>query len=244
MDSRQNKLAFVTGVSSGIGEALVNTLLEKNYSVVGLGRKSSITHPNFSFYQIDLSDTSRLENFTFDAYDANEIVLVNNAGIIGDIAPVGDLKSNSIKEIITTNVIALQILCNKFIHQFLTKTPHLHIVNISSGAGKRPIDAWATYCSSKVAVDLFSQTIQEEMKARNSQNFFIHAVAPGIVDTNMQVQIRAASPDKFLASQRFHDIKNNNELSSPVSVAQRLFELIKNPAKNENCIISLSDIKC
>lgn len=242
MDSQPNKLVFITGVSSGIGEALAKSLLVQNYLVIGIGRKCTIEHPNFSFQQVNLANVNVVKNFEFKTHAVQEIVLVNNAGIVGEIAPVGDLNADSIQEVVSTNLIAPQLLCNKFINTYLSIIPHLHIVNISSGAGKRPIDAWATYCSSKAALDLFSSTIQEEMTARKIENFYIHSVAPGIVDTNMQKHIRAASAQKFLVSQRFHDLKNNNELSSPKVVSERLFELIKNPRKTKSCVIALNEI--
>lgn len=243
MDSQQNKLAFVTGVSSGIGEALAKKLLSLNYRVNGIGRSCTIEHANFSFQNLDLSNTNAVKNFEFEPNVVGEVLLVNNAGIVGEIGPIGDIKSNAIEEIIATNVTAPLILCNKFIQTYLHQKLKLHIINISSGAGKRAIDGWATYCSSKAALDLFSCTIQEEMLARKIDGVFVHAVAPGVVDTKMQGQIRSASPQKFFASQRFHDLKNNNELASPETVAESLVKLIKYPTKTKACVIGLSDIQ-
>ncbi|MBK9190231.1 MAG: SDR family NAD(P)-dependent oxidoreductase [Crocinitomicaceae bacterium] len=118
----------------------------------------------------------------------------------------------------------------------------MHVINISSGAGKRPIDAWSAYCSSKAALDLFSETVKSEMKQRGVEKFNIHSIAPGVVDTKMQNQIRAASPEKFLASARFHQLKSDGELISPDQVAMKILQLINYPCSIPNCVISLSDI--
>src|SRR5690606_15807073 len=126
-----------------------------------------------------------------------------------------EVNNQSIVDIMVTNTIATQLLTNKFIKSFLTSSLPLKILNISSGAAKRPIASWASYCASKVAIDLFSETIKLEMNERGITNFTIHSVSPGVVDTNMQFEIRSASPEKFKTSKRFRDLKNNDELQHP-----------------------------
>jgi len=140
------------------------------------------------------------------------------------------------------NAVSPQILINEFVRFYLAEKKKIHVINISSGAGKRPIDAWSSYCSSKAALDLFSETVNEEMKQRGVENFYIHSVAPGVVDTKMQTQIRAASPEKFLASERFHQLKSNGDLISPDQVATKILQLINNPSHITDCVIGLSDI--
>jgi benzil reductase ((S)-benzoin forming) len=80
------------------------------------------------------------------------------------------------------------------------------------------------------------------MELRDIRNFYIHSIAPGVVDTNMQTKIRAASPLKFKSSQRFQDLKTNNELATPASVANKLMSLIKAPQSIVNTTLSLSEI--
>jgi len=238
----QPKVAFVTGVSGGIGNALVHQLLANDYFVYGIGRSNSINEKNYQFIPIDLRKPDAVNHFNFPQVPANAYLLVNNAGIIGEILPVGELSSVHFSDVMQVNATAPQVLINTFIQTFSRQLVPLHVLNISSGAGKRPIDAWASYCASKAALDLFSETVKQEMEMRGHQNFFMHAVAPGVVDTAMQNKIREASPEKFKASQRFHDLKNNNELVSPAHVAEKLMHLISNPSTYENCLLSLSDI--
>lgn len=240
MDVQQNKIAYVTGTSRGIGKALAEKLLANNYEVFGLSRNNSITHPNFTFIQIDISNLEALEKFNFQSHPS-DVLLVNNAGIIGEIGSVGQLKSEDIIKVITTNVLAPQILTNKFINKYADSNHQYHILNISSGAGKSPIDGWATYCSSKAAIDLFAETVKTELKTRNMSNWYVHSIAPGVVDTEMQAQIRKSDPEMFPSVQRFRDYKENDDLFKPDWVAEKLYEVIDDPEKFPKNLISVRD---
>lgn len=238
----ENKIAFITGVSSGIGNALVLELLKNNYSVYGIGKTNTISEANYTFLSLDLRKSELVSYFRFPQQPAQSYTLINNAGMIGEILPVGEVSSENIIDVMQVNTISPQILINTFIQTFARQNATLHVLNISSGAAKRPIDSWATYCASKSAIDLFSETIKHEMDIRAVPNFHIHSVAPGVVDTNMQQKIREASPEKFKASQRFHDLKNNGELISPEFVAQKLMTLINEPNLIKATVLSLSEI--
>ena len=240
MAAQLNKLAYITGSSKGIGLALSNLLLTEGYEVIGLSRSNVIEHDNFHFRKLDLGHLSDVHRFKFEK-SADQVLLVNNAGIVGDINPVGSTDNQQIESVMNVNTIAPQILCNKFIERFKNEKGSFHIINISSGAGKKAIDAWATYCASKAAIDLFSETVAEELEWRGHHNIKIHACAPGVVDTAMQVQIRASSEDSFKLVEHFKDLKTNNELASAHSVAQKLNVLIKNPEKFPETIISVRD---
>ena len=56
---------IIIGVSTGIGLGLAEHLLNKGHRVIGIGRKSSIQNPNYSFLQLDLSDERAVHDFTF-----------------------------------------------------------------------------------------------------------------------------------------------------------------------------------
>lgn len=240
--SKSSKIAFITGISSGIGNALALHLLKNDYTVFGIGRSNTINEKNYQFIQLDLRKSDAVSYFRFPQHLAESYLLVNNAGMIGEILPVGELSPETVVDVMQVNSIAPQILINTFLQTFMRQNVPVHVLNISSGAGKRPIDAWATYCASKAALDLFSETVKVEMELREQKNFSIHSVAPGVVDTEMQVKIRAASPEKFKSSQRFHDLKNNGELITPQLVANKLMTLITDPKKYPNATLSLSDI--
>lgn len=240
MDAQPTKLAYVTGASRGIGEAIVQELLAAGYRVIGLSRTTKIDHPNFKFIELDLSHLEAVKSFTFDE-TAPHVLLVNNAGILGEVGSVGAINDSTFERVMTVNTIAPQLLMNRFIATFKKSVDSGHILNISSGAGKNAIDGWAAYCASKAALDLFSETIRLEFNLHQLENWLIHSIAPGVVDTEMQSEIRNSNPSEFKSLDRFIALKAENQLATPADVAKKLFRVIREPKKFESTNISVRD---
>ncbi|OIQ36008.1 MAG: hypothetical protein BM555_03540 [Crocinitomix sp. MedPE-SWsnd] len=240
MGVQQNKLAYITGSSKGIGRALTELLLEEGYEVIGLSRSNDLKAENFKHITLDLADIGKVSSFEFQK-TADKVLLVNNAGLVGDINPLGSVQNSDIQKVMNVNTIAPQILCNNFIKRFQNEKGSFHVLNISSGAGKSAIDSWATYCASKAALDLFSETMSSELEWAQATNWHVHSCAPGVVDTNMQEQIRSSSEEEFNRVQYFKDLKSNNELFTPQLVANKLNMVIENPEKFPETLISVRD---
>lgn len=217
---------YITGVSGGIGRALALTFLERGYSVSGIGRHSTIVHPHYSFTACDLSDLRAVAEFCFETSE-NGCVLINNAGIIGPQKRISDQKSDDLLNVMNVNILAPMLLCRQFLVQVPAEFKTV-IINISSGAANRPIPSWATYCASKIALDRFSETIQLEEKEKG-RDIAVYSVAPGIVNTSMQAEIRSADPDHFSSLKLFQERYENNELLAPEEVAEKLMQLLTNP---------------
>ncbi len=157
--------------------------------------------------------------------------MINNAGVIGQIERISEQVQSDIVSTLQVNSIAPMILCQFVLRSFPDTSP-LTIVNISSGAGKRPIPGWASYCASKAALDLFSRTIYLEEKEKN-RLLRVYSVAPGVVDTPMQEQIRRADPNSFSAHPLFLALKEKNELTSVEKVVEKLMALLSKPYDGE-----------
>lgn len=235
---------FITGTSKGLGKALAELLLEDHQNVVyGLSRTNSIQHSNFTQVKIDLSDLTQVEAFKFpDLNDADKIVLVNNAGIVGDVAHVGKIDNKKIIACYNLNLIAPAILTNMFVAAYSKFTTEKMILNISSGAGRTPIDGWNVYCSSKAGLDMFSQVLKEETTI-NQSNITVLSLAPGIIDTNMQEQIRSSNKSGFSNIERFVAYKNNGDLSSPENTAKQVLRFITEKELSNNVLCSVRDIE-
>ncbi len=115
------------------------------------------------------------------------------------------------------------------------------IINISSGAGRHPIESWSTYCASKAALDMFSNVLNNEQEITND-GFKVFSVAPGIIDTKMQDEIRTANFNDFNGVNRFKDLKSNNQLSSPQEIAEQIIYIINNQSKFNNILLDVRDI--
>jgi benzil reductase ((S)-benzoin forming) len=223
---------FITGTSKGIGKALTEKILEaENTFVYGISRNVTVQHPRYHHQPLDLSDITALRNNLYKLFpnlpDAEQVVLVNNAGIVGEIGYVGALSTDNFEFVFNVNVNAPAILMNDFISAYSDLTCPKLIINISSGAGQRPIDGWSAYCASKAALDMLSQTCQQEQDLTGS-GFKVYALSPGVVDTAMQQHIRQASTGQFSSRQRFVDLHAREELLPPATVASRILQLVKN----------------
>ena len=155
---------FITGSSKGLGKALTELLLtDKNNIVYGYARTISIEHKNYIHTTVDFSDLKQVSEYQFPLLEnVEKLILVNNAGIVGDIKHVGQISSQKIIDCYNINTIAPAIFTNDFLATYNKKYEKL-IINISSGAGRTPIDGWNIYCSSKAALDMFSQVLNEEI---------------------------------------------------------------------------------
>lgn len=232
------KKFFITGSSSGIGKALAEKALEQGHLVVGLSRHQSLHHPQYHHVQIDLSDLDNYVSVTFEAAQgAEELVLINNAGTLGDVHPVGQLSPTKIAEAYRLNILAPSVLSSLFIAHTNEQEIDRSIINISSGAARYPVKSWSTYCASKAALDMFSEVTQAD-----HPEVKCYSIAPGIVDTPMQGEIRAQNESNFPDRQRFIDYKAAGELSSPALVAEKILRFLARKNDFSEVCYSLRDI--
>ncbi|TNF46114.1 MAG: SDR family NAD(P)-dependent oxidoreductase [Bacteroidetes bacterium] len=226
----------ITGVSGGIGKALAEFYLEKGNHVIGIGRHNAIDHDHFHFVTCDLRDLDAIKNLDLNLSD-EPILLINNAGILGQVTRTVDQDIESLQEVFEVNVLAAMIMTGKMAE----RDNQLTIVNISSGAGKNPIPSWGAYCASKAALDMFSRVffLEEQERGRNTK---VYSIAPGVVDTNMQTVIRAVDEEKFSQKQRFVDLKEMGQLADAKEVARKIDRILSLPFNEEMIICSVRDL--
>lgn len=233
------KKFFITGTSSGIGKALAEVALEAGHYVVGFSRRQKIEHANYKHISIDLSDLSKYVKITFEGMrDADELVLVNNAGTLGDVKPVERLNPEKVAHAYNLNVTAPTVLSSIFLSHTADMGKKRTVINISSGAAFHAVPGWSTYCASKAALEMFTKVLKEDHPDVNC-----HAISPGIVDTEMQGEIRKASEDDFPELRRFIGYKKDGELADPKEVGRKILHVIQNPEKFQEVSLSLREVE-
>ena len=231
------KVAIITGTGGGIGKATAELLLKEDYLVYGYSRTNKIQHPNFTFTKIDLSNLDAVKQLQFPKESSQQdILLINNAATIGSIIPFDRKETNDIIHEYYLNLVAPTILCKKFITTYSEDKKLL--INIGSGAGNSPIHSWSTYCATKAALDMLTGVIAEEIH----KNLTVFSVRPGVVDTNMQSEIRNSDPKNFPLLSKFTDYYIQNELESTKIVALKLLHIIQNCNKFKQNILSIRDV--
>lgn len=235
---------YITGTSRGIGKSFAEYLLKQSDTnfVIGISRQCAIQHKNYTHFTIDLSDIEKVKSFTFESYpQAKKIILINNAGALGNVAYNGNLDADGIIRTYQINLIAPVLLTNAFIAAYKNLTCERIIVNISSGAAQRPIDGWSIYCSTKAGLEMHTKVADAEQKIVSQNGIRVLAIAPGVVDTQMQVDIRSTPQKEFSRLNDFIQYKNTNQLASPDNVSEKLFSILNNVSRIEKNVFSVKD---
>ncbi len=211
------KNILITGCSSGLGLALTNYYLKKNFKVFGISRtKPNINNQNFFHINFDLSQVDKIkENLTDILKKINEFETVFlNAGMLGKIKVLKDLSIVELNEVYTINVYA-----NKELLDILMNIKVKNIIIISSGASKNGYKGWASYSLSKAGVNMLVNLYSNE-KMINTK---ILAVAPGVIKTPMTDYIRFEHDETI-----FPSVKKLNDgiVQTPEETALKIDALI------------------
>ncbi|MEH7110102.1 (S)-benzoin forming benzil reductase [Bacillus sp. JJ1764] len=233
------KYAIVTGASKGLGEAIAKRMINEKIAVVSVSRTENDRLKKWALEKgvdyIHLSCNLSLEKEVQEVFmeiahlifqnDPNELLIFNNAGVIEPIHTVGNLDQTPIMRNIQINLIAPIYITNLFLGKAQQTDTKVQVINITSGAAVRPIEGWSIYCSSKAGLNMFTQTAAQEQKELNTHHKII-AFSPGIMDTDMQAQIRSSSEDAFKELEKFKEFKEKNMLRKTDVVADALVNLV------------------
>jgi benzil reductase ((S)-benzoin forming) len=234
-------LYIITGCSSGIGLALCKKLVENTQNcVLGIARNCPFEAENFIFKELDLANIEQVKSIDFP--DLKQVYttvhLVNNAGILGEVNTLNKIKLESLEDIISVNYTSAMLLSTKFIQKYQNSPITKTIINISSGAATGAYASWANYCASKAALEMLSKCIEVEQKEMEFP-IYCFSIAPGVVDTNMQSQIRNTPIENFKMLPKFQELYDENKLYSSDIVAEKLIEVLNQPEKFEEKIFRI-----
>lgn len=95
------------------------------------------------------------------------------------------------------------------------------VLNISSGLGRKAMASQAAYCAAKAGMDHFTRCLALD-EAAKPHGARVCSLAPGVIDTDMQVQLRGADASDFPDVQNFANLKAGGMLASPAGAAARV----------------------
>jgi benzil reductase ((S)-benzoin forming) len=174
---------------------------------------------------VDVTDPAAVDRFCAGVVERfGRIDLwVNNAGVLEPIAPLRDADRAEVATNVEVNVLGVMYGSAAFARHVRSRPGGGVLVNITSGAATNPYAGWAAYCASKAAVDQLTRVVAiEEADA----GLRAYAVAPGVVDTDMQATIRATSEDRFPSVERFRDLARADAFNTPPWVADQVLRLL------------------
>ena len=226
-----DKILIITGGSKGIGKGIVEKYLEQEYKIYSISR-SQINDEKFKrIFQIqyDLSDPNGIELIMKEIFEKittspESITLINNAATLGNIGPLENNILKNIQQTVNINLVTPLALTSEFIKRTKNMKCRKLIINISSGAANKPIFGWSQYCSTKAALDMMTKTVGLE-QSQNNSDVKIISVHPGVVDTQMQAEIRKTDKAVFKDVERFIDLKESGSLEDPGTVGSKIFKL-------------------
>ncbi len=249
------KLVIVTGASRGLGYELARQSLSAQATVVTLERKPSTGLSDFAKENgfeliqltVDLTDlNSAVSTLSWylrqaDPADYDSLTLINNAGVLGPIGCICRADPHDIDNCIRINFEVPALFMSTFMRLTANWKAGKKIMNISSGAARKDVPGWAMYCSTKAALDRLSSTVAEDAKV-NGLPLRIASVAPGVVDTGMQAQVRGSEQKDFPQLNRFIEMKEKNLLTSPQDCAQKLLAFLNSPEFGNEVITDIRNI--
>jgi benzil reductase ((S)-benzoin forming) len=227
-DMTQKTLAIVTGHTRGIGAAIAEALLDRDIGVLALSRKRNAELAArfggmLREIEIDLSDLTALAAWLASpalreaSSGANQVLLVNNAGMLAPVGPLADQDAGAVARAVSLNVAAPLMLAAAFAAH-TTDAADRRIVHVSSGAARNAYPGWSVYCATKAALDHHARAVALDDNPR----LRICSVAPGVVDTDMQAEIRATGLERFPIRERFDALKRDGQLATPEASARKL----------------------
>ena len=202
------RVALVTGASSGIGEATARGLAREGFTLVlGARRQDRLAEIARELgglaLPLDVRDLTSIATFVRAVeakYPAVEI-LINNAGLAAGLQPVADGNDDDWVQMMETNVLGL-LRVTKAMLPLLRRAPRAHIVNLGSVAGFEVYPGGVGYTASKHAVRAVTRTLRLELLGEPIR---VTEIEPGMVETEFSL-VRFKG-DRQRAAAVYHGMK-------------------------------------
>jgi benzil reductase ((S)-benzoin forming) len=248
-------ITIVTGASRGMGLAMAEQLLDAGHDLLcisrkhndALGQRATQAGLRCELWAQDLSQAEvaglKLEKWLAarDAGALKSITLINNAGMLPAIAPLAAIPAADLAAAMRVDLEAPMVLTSAFLRGTQSWAGTLRkVLNISSGMGRRAMASQAPYCAAKAGMDHFTRCVALE-EAAQLNGAKVCSLAPGVIDTDMQVQLRGADARQFPDIGNFIGMKDRGALSSPSEAAAKVLAFLARADFGSNPVADVRD---
>jgi NAD(P)-dependent dehydrogenase (short-subunit alcohol dehydrogenase family) len=248
------ELFIVTGASRGLGRALAEQLLAADRLLLTISRRpdpsleatATARGARLEQWALDLQHgvgvAARLEAWLrgLDGARFGTATLINNAALVGPHGPLQDAGAEAITAAVRVGLEAPALLAAAFLRATDGWPAARKLLNISSGAAHVAIPGSAVYCAVKAGLDHLSRVTAED-EASRLNGAKIVALAPGIIDTDMQAELRGADPARFASQPRFLAMKTSGQLATAEAAAARVLAYLARPDFGTKAVADVRD---
>ncbi|HAT29914.1 MAG TPA: short chain dehydrogenase [Janthinobacterium sp.] len=224
--------AILTGHTRGLGAAIAAELLARHIPVLGLARARNTDLAGrfpamLEECALDLADGAAVAGWLAGATlgrfldSCGAVLLINNAGTVQPVGPLATQDGTAIARAVGLNIAAPLMLAGALA---AAGGPALErrILHVSSGAARNAQAGWSVYGATKAALDQHARGVALD----KTPGLRICSLAPGVIDTDMQAELRASSLERFPGRDRFDALKREGGLSDAASCARRLVDYL------------------
>lgn len=248
-------VSIVTGASRGLGLGIARQLLQRGHRVLTLqrspnpdlaGQAARLGVP-LEQWAVDLTQpaeaVTRLKTWVRGLPRAQvaSLNLVNNAALLVEPGPVCAADTTSMSAAMRASLEAPMLLTSAFLAASGDLTVPRKVLSISSGLGRFAMAGSAAYCAAKAGLDHFSRALALE-EGERPHGARIVSLAPGVIDTDMQVQLRGADPSRFSSRGRFADLKAHGQLDSIDAAAAKVLACLDAQDFGQQVIADVRDM--
>lgn len=183
------KRIVITGVSRGLGQAMTERFVQLGHTIVGCARSQvAVNQLNekfgspHKFTALDIADEAQVLNWAKHILSDDEPpdLLINNAAMINNLAPLWEIPSEDFSRLIDVNIKGVANVIRHFVPAMIEKGSGI-IVNFSSGWGRSTSPEVSSYCASKWAIEGLTRSLAQELP----QGMAAIPLNPGIIHTKM-----------------------------------------------------------
>ncbi|MGJ3248233.1 MAG: SDR family oxidoreductase [Elainellaceae cyanobacterium] len=183
------KQIVLTGTTRGLGRSMVEHFIQEGHTVLGCARspqgiealQREFGAPHH-FAVVDIADDQQVASWAqtlLSDYDPPDL-LINNAGLVNQLAPLWNVPSNEFSQVIDVNIKGVANVIRHFLPAMIQRQTGI-VVNFSSGWGRSTSPEVAPYCATKWAIEGLTQSLAQELPP----GMAAIALNPGIIHTDM-----------------------------------------------------------